>query len=78
MKQCVGTVTLDAVKGKMNITCEEVSGPFCPAGTAKVVGCGTFLGPKTRAEEGPPALATPSRKPQVSSTGSVSFRALVR
>ena len=29
VKQCVGTVTLDAVKGKMNITCEEVSGPFC-------------------------------------------------
>nr|AJA90933.1 cathelicidin 6 [Bubalus bubalis] len=24
VKQCVGTVTLDAVKGKMNITCEEL------------------------------------------------------
>ncbi len=28
VKQCVGTVTLDQVKGQMNITCEEVSGPF--------------------------------------------------
>uniref|UniRef100_A0A8C6AIZ5 Uncharacterized protein n=1 Tax=Monodon monoceros TaxID=40151 RepID=A0A8C6AIZ5_MONMO len=28
VKQCVGTVTLDQVKGQMNITCDEVSGPF--------------------------------------------------
>ena len=46
VKQCVGTVTLDAVKGKMNITCEEVSGSFCTAGTGRVMGCGTSLGPK--------------------------------
>uniref|UniRef100_A0A8C6FUP0 Cathelicidin antimicrobial peptide n=1 Tax=Moschus moschiferus TaxID=68415 RepID=A0A8C6FUP0_MOSMO len=48
LKQCEGTITLDQVMGNFNITCNNVSGPFCTVGTAVGVGGGTSFGPMTR------------------------------
>ena len=48
VKQCVGTVTWYWIRGDFDITCNDVSGPFCTVRTARGVGCGISFGPMTR------------------------------
>nr|XP_014338296.1 PREDICTED: cathelicidin-7 isoform X2 [Bos mutus] len=47
VKQCVGTVTRYWIRGDFDITCNNVSGPFCTVRTARGVGCGISFGPMT-------------------------------
>ena len=81
LKRCEGTVTLDQVRGNFDITCNNVSGPFCTVGTAVGVGCGTSFGPMThcpiQGRERPSYPAPSLPKPQISLPGYVSLRAVV-
>lgn len=81
LKRCEGTVTLDQVRGNFDITCNNVSGPFCTVRTAVGMGCGTSFGPMTRCpiqgRERPPYPAPSLPEPQVSSPGCVSLKAVV-
>ena len=77
LKRCEGTVTLDQVRGNFDITCNNVSGPFCTVGTAVGVGCGTCFAPKThcliQGRERPSYPAPSLPEPQVSSPGCVAL-----
>ncbi|XP_070632863.1 prophenin and tritrpticin precursor isoform X1 [Bos indicus] len=81
LKRCEGTVTLDQVRGNFDITCNNVSGPFCTVATAVVVGCGTSFGPMTHCPiQGRERLSYPAPslpEPQISRPGCVSLRAVV-
>ena len=81
VKQCVGTVTLDPSNDKFDLNCNEVSGPYWTGGFLGKVVCGTSFVPMTRCpiqgRERPSCPGPSYPKPQVSSPGAASLRAVV-
>ena len=81
VKQCVGTVTLDPSNDQFDLNCNEVSGPFWTGGFLGKIVCGTSFVPMTRCPiqgRQRPSYPGPSfPKPQVSSPGAASLRAVV-
>ena len=81
VKQCVGTVTLDPSNDQFDLNCNEVSGPFWTGGVLGKIVCGTSSVPMTRCPiqgRQRPSYPGPSfPKPQVSSPGAASLRAVV-